>query len=113
VKAGSGEYLVYANECALNTIGNAVVLMSWPISEFGDSEMLSVFLSAGISLSAAEILELYSYRWNVEIFYKTIKNSLGVKGNMLRTKTGIKRHWAYIALAYNICVDIGGSYSQG
>lgn len=52
------------------------LLFSAPIRQRG-KETWAVFLSTDVNLAAEEILEVYSLRWSIEVYFKEIKQNLG------------------------------------
>jgi len=75
--------------------------------EYYDSEkdLYLVFLSNNFEVSALEIAKLYKNRWQIEVFFKWIKQNLVIKKLWGHSKNAVKIHiWtaicAYLIVAY-------------
>ena len=80
----------------LKGIGNAVILISKRIKD--GSKMF--ILSTDMNLSNEEILEYYSYRWDVEIGYLYCKDRLGMGQYQMRKLKAIGKYCALVFAAY-------------
>ena len=87
------------------------------IVEFYDSENdeLLVFLTNNFEVSALEVARLYQNRWQIEIFFKWIKQHLTVKTLWGRSENAVKIHlWiaicTYLIVAY-VKVMLNSEYS--
>ena len=70
-----------------------------------EKELLLVFLSNNFEVSALEIAKLYKNRWQIEVFFKWIKQNLVVKKLWGHSPNAVKIHiWtaicAYLIVAY-------------
>jgi hypothetical protein len=113
VTANSKKYYIYKLETHMNGIENSAVLISWPEGEFGNGKAMRAFLCSDVSLCEQEIIDIYTQRWDIEVFFKECKNTFGSKKIMLRTQCGIRRHWLITGLAHNFCVSEGSSFLEG
>jgi hypothetical protein len=95
-------YLVYRYEGPLNGVDNAVVLFCWPEKAFKHPNALHAFLCTDVELDTQTILENYSIRWPIEIFFRESKNNLGLKGYQVRSVLSIDQLLLLIVLAYCI-----------
>ena len=75
--------------------------------EFYDSqnELLFVFLSNNFEVSALEIANLYRNRWQIEVFFRWIKQNLTIKKLWGHSENAVKIHiWVaistYLIVAY-------------
>lgn len=94
------EYYVYRYEGRLNGIKNAVVLLTYPVGAFGKESALRAFISTDTSLSTEEILALYVHRWEIEVFFRTLKDKLAFDKYQIRSAVGVRRFWLMTSLAY-------------
>ena len=100
------KYYVYRYEGRLNGIKNGVVLLTYPVGAFGKESALRAFISTDTSLSTDEILTLYVDRWQIEVFFRTIKNKLAFDKYQIRSAFGVRRFWLMMSLAYNLaCLE--------
>ena len=98
VTVGLKKYWVYRYEGKLNEIDNAVVLITYPEETFGNPKALRAFICTDTELDSQTILEYYSKRWNIEVFFKQVKNILGFGGYQIRSSKGIERFWLILSL---------------
>lgn len=91
VKVGGHEYWVHRYEGALNGIGHAAVLLSYPKNSFGKGQALRLFLCSDPDFSDEEILSHYARRWKIEVMFKRHKMYLGLKSFMVRSAKAIDR----------------------
>lgn len=47
------------------------------------------------------ILRTYTWRWEIEAFYREVKQHLGLEDYQLRSLRGILRHWCLVLVAYS------------
>ena len=93
-------FLVYRYEGNLNSIENAVVLLTYPADAFGKEKALRTFISTNVSLSDAEILAFYVQRWEIEVFFRTVKNRFAFAKCQIRSARAVQRVWILLELAY-------------
>lgn len=110
VTVGSREFYVYRYEGALNDIPNAVVIISYPKEAFGNPKALRVFISTNAGISTQELLETYTKRWPIEIFFRQSKSKLGLDKYQIRSRQGIERYWLIMSLVHYMCCMHSGSY---
>jgi hypothetical protein len=112
VTVGRSSYWTYRYEGALNGIDNAVVVMCWPENAFKKPRCLHAFLCTDTELTTQTILEYYSQRWPIEIFFRQTKGNLGLNKYQVRSAQAIDRMLLLNALTYLYCVIGTGSYQQ-
>jgi hypothetical protein len=98
------KYDVYRYEGSLNGIDHATVLISFPENAFGNEQALRAFLCTDCSLDAKTVLQYYTNRWNIEIFFKQQKNLAGFGGYQMRSIKAIERFWTILSLTHFYCV---------
>ena len=96
------QYRVYRYEGKLNKIEDAVVLLCYPVGAFGEEKALRTFISTNAALSDQEILDIYTIRWEIEVYFRNCKNRLALDKCQIRSVNGIKRFWLIGSLAYLI-----------
>lgn len=94
------QYYVYRYEGNLNSIENAVVLLTYPKNAFGKEKALRAFISTNTALSDEEILNLYVTRWNIEVYFRNCKSKLAINQYQIRSSKSIKRFWLIASLVY-------------
>lgn len=97
------DYYVHRYEGPMKDIEDAVVILCYPSDAFGKPKALRVFLSTDGSLSTEELLNFYTERWNIEVFFRQSKGKLGFDQVQIRTKQGIQCFWMVMSFAHFIC----------
>ena len=100
---GGREFYVYRYEGKLNDIPNAAVILSYPKEAFGNPRALRVFKSTNAELSTQEILDTYSRRWPIELFFRQSKGKLALDKYQIRSRKGIRRYWLIMSLVHYLC----------
>lgn len=100
---GGREFYVYRYEGKLNDIPNAAVILSYPKEAFGNPRALRVFISTNAELSTQEILDTYSRRWPIELFFRQSKGKLALDKYQIRSRKGIRRYWLIMSLVHYLC----------
>ncbi|MBP2032680.1 hypothetical protein J2Z42_001354 [Clostridium algifaecis] len=116
VTVNNSKYWVYRYEGNLNGIDNAVVLLCWHKSAFKKNGALHAFLCTDIELDNKTILEYYSKRWPIEIFFRQTKNNLGINKYQVRSTKSIDRILLLISLTYIYCSiheNVNDSFGKG
>ena len=103
VTVGGRESYVYRYEGKLNDIPNAAVILSYPKEAFGNPRALRVFISTNAELSTQEILDTYSRRWPIELFFRQSKGKLALDKYQIRSRKGIRRYWLIMSLVHYLC----------
>ena len=96
------QYRVYRYEGKLNKIEDAAVLLCYPVGAFGEEKALRTFISTNTALSDQEILDIYTIRWEIEVYFRDCKNRLALDKCQIRSVNGIQRFWLIGSLAYLI-----------
>ena len=93
------EYLMHRYEGRLNKVPQAVVLLSYPKTAFGQKKALRVFLCLDMTLPDEKILEHYTHRWSIEVMFRQQKRYMGFKAFMVRSVKAIDRLMLILVLA--------------
>ena len=97
------QFFVWRVETSLKGIPNAVVLISYPRDALGVASASRAFLSTDTSLSTMTILDFYTKRWDIEVFFRQVKQKLALNKYQIRSAVGIQRFWILMSLAYLLC----------
>lgn len=78
-KAKARTYYVHAERRAVHNVGDVLLVFSTKEEPRPGREVCvqKVLMSDGLSLTAAALVELYDLRWQVELFFKELKSTLG------------------------------------
>jgi len=119
VTVNGKEYYTYRYEGNLNDINNAIVIITLPKKGGFDGQhpnpkTINSFLCSDASLDTVTILEYYSERWCIEIFFEQEKGQLGFSKYQIRTMKGIERLWLIMSLCHLVCsVGLGDAMPFG
>ena len=70
-----------------------------------DTGKVLVFLTNNFSLSAVSITRLYKYRWEIELFFKWIKNHLRIKSFFGHSENAVKAQiWSAVCIYLVIAI---------
>lgn len=70
-----------------------------------DTGKVLVFLTNNFSLSAVSITRLYKYRWQIELFFKWIKNHLRIKSFFGHSENAVKAQiWSAVCIYLVIAI---------
>ena len=78
--------------------------------DLGIAKRLRVFLSTNVGLSTQEILDTYTKRWPIELFFRQSKSKLALDKYQIRSRQGIQRYWLLMSLVHYLCCMHSGSY---
>jgi Transposase DDE domain len=78
-KAKARTYWVHPERRAVHNVGDVVLVFSTKEQPIAGQEVRvqKVLMSNGVELTAAEVVTLYSLRWQIELFFKELKSTLG------------------------------------
>ena len=73
-------YYVRQEKRAVHSVGQVMLVFSStkPIEQRTKRDTTKILMTNATALSAAEIAELYSLRWQIELFFKELKSELGM-----------------------------------
>ena len=78
-KMKSRVYYAYQEKRAVRSVGDVQIVFSTmkPDLEKATGDDVKILLTNAVGLSVTEVLELYSLRWQIELFFKELKSTLG------------------------------------
>lgn len=103
VTVGKRNYWIYRYDGKLNGTDSASAILSYPEKAFGKPEALRAFICTNEALSEQEILNLYTQRWPIEIFFRETKGKLALDKYQIRSATGVRRFWLMMSLVHFVC----------
>jgi len=73
-------YYATQENCAVRSVGDVQLIFSTmkPNLEKATPQDVKILMTNATQLSLAEVLELYAIRWQIELFFKELKSTLGV-----------------------------------
>jgi len=107
VRINGRSFWVYAEKLEIHGIEEVTVVIS---KLKRHSRKYLVFIS---NLDdAKEILEEYDGRWNIETFFRTAKQNLGIGDVQMRKYLGNRRYWSVVLLAYSLISRLQQSWKK-
>lgn len=110
------KYWIYRYDGQINGAEDVSVILSYPEKAFGNPKALRAFLCTNSALSEEEILNLYTKRWPIEVFFRTTKGKLALDKYQIRSKNGICRFWILMSLTHYLCCtgkEVLCSFTEG
>ena len=73
------EYYAYQETTAVRSVGRVQLVFSTmkPNLKTATPDDVKILMTNALNMSASEVLELYSLRWQIELFFKELKSTLG------------------------------------
>jgi hypothetical protein len=98
-KAKARTFWVHAERRAVHNVGDALLVFSTKEQPKPGQAVAvqKVLLSNGLDLSAAEVVTLYDLRWQIELFFKELKSTLGFAQYRFRRFAAVEG-WAQACL---------------
>jgi SRSO17 transposase len=90
-------YFMHREELAISRCGEVVIVFSGKEKKL---QKVKALASSLIHLSAVEISKHYSFRWEIEIFFKELKQYLGLGDYQVHSYRAVVRHIRFVLLAY-------------
>jgi hypothetical protein len=96
-------YWVYTYIGKIKGMEKVKVLISFPKNAFLVLKEMKVFVSTQTELTATQILNHYTKRWPIEVFFREANRRLGMKKCQVRSSIGIRRYQYMVMLCYIFC----------
>jgi hypothetical protein len=98
-KAKARTFWVHPEKRDVHNIGDVLLVFSTKEQPKPGQKVAvqKVLISNGVGLSAAEVVELYDLRWQIELFFKELKSTLGFAQYRFRRFTSVEG-WAQACL---------------
>ena len=94
------EYSVFRYTGRLNGIERAVILLTYPKTQFGVKAAFRAFICTDTALSDYDIFEHYAHRWSIETFFQLQKKYFGLDKFMVRSTKAIDRFLIILSVAH-------------
>jgi hypothetical protein len=104
------EYLVFRYVGRLNGIDKAVILLTYPKTQFGIKSAFRAFICTDETLSDDDIFGHYDHRWGIETFFQLQKKYFGLDKFMLRSTKAIDRFLIILSVAHFFFTTALGQY---
>jgi hypothetical protein len=98
-KAKTRTYYVHLERLTVHSVGEVQMVFSTMLQPQGGKpvEIQKILMTNDLTLSAAEIVELYDLRWQIELFFKELKSTLGFHQYRFRKFEKVER-WVELCL---------------
>ncbi|MCA9233450.1 MAG: transposase [Planctomycetales bacterium] len=92
-------YYAYQEKQEVRRVGRVQIVFSTmkPDLERATPDDVKILLTNAVDMSLAEVLELYSVRWQIELFFKELKSTLGLAQYSFQDFRAVKA-WVEIAI---------------
>ena len=95
--------LFFGNVCELSCNG---IILNYAVILY-DKSKSNIQIVQDI---AEEILDTYTKRWPIELFFRQSKSKLALDKYQIRSKQGIQRYWLIMSLVHYLCCTCRGKY---
>jgi hypothetical protein len=98
-KAKPRTYYVHQEQRTVHSVGEVQLVFSTTKQSLAQAtpDNVKILMTNALQLSAREVVELYSLRWQIELFFKEIKSVLGFHQYRFRRFAAVER-WTEVAL---------------
>jgi Transposase DDE domain len=98
-KAKARTFWVHPERRAVHNVGDVVLVFSTKEQPQGGQavRVQKILMSNGLGLTAAEVVTLYDLRWQIELFFKELKSTLGFAQYRFRRFAQVE-NWAQVCL---------------
>jgi hypothetical protein len=93
-------YYAYQEKSAVRSVGCVKLVFSTmkPHLSVATPDDVKILMTNALQWSAREVIELYSLRWQIELFFKELKSTLGFSQYSLQRFEAVKA-WVEVAIA--------------
>ncbi len=92
-------YYAYQEKCDVRSVGRVQLVFSTTKRELKKAtpDDVKILMTNATDLSLAEVIELYTLRWQIELFFKELKSTLGFSQYRFQRFEAV-RAWAEMAI---------------
>ena len=92
------KYVTYTEKFSISKMGDVQIVFS---RKADDAKSLMKYIATDmLSLTTHQILTIYSYRWQIELFFKELKSYLGLSDYQVLSFRSIVRHVDIVIMAF-------------
>jgi hypothetical protein len=93
-------YYAYQEKCEVRSVGRVQLVFSTtkPNLKTATPDDVKILMTNALDLSVTEVIEMYSLRWQIELFFKELKSTLGFAQYSFEKFPAVEA-WAEIAIA--------------
>jgi len=94
------EYITHTEKLRISRMGELQVVFSRKADDESDQKYMRYIVTDMLYLSTGQILTIYSYRWQIELYFKELKSYLGLGNYQTLSFRAIIRHVDCVVMAF-------------
>jgi len=92
------KYVTYTEKLSISKMGDVQIVFSRKADD--EKSLMKYIATDMLSLTTHQILTIYSYRWQIELFFKELKSYLGLGDYQVLSFRAIVRHVDMVIMAF-------------
>ena len=93
-------FITYTEKLSISKMGDVQVVFSRKESDVSDLKYMRYILTDMLDMNTCDILTVYSYRWQIELYFKELKSYLGLGHYQMLSFRAIVRHVDCVIMAF-------------
>ena len=93
-------FITYTEKLVISKMGEVLVVFSRKEDEKSELKNMRYILTDKMDINTVEILTIYSYRWQIELYFKELKSYLGLGNYQMLPFRAIVRHIDCVIMAF-------------
>jgi len=93
-------FITYTEKLSISKMGDVVVVFSHKADENPDLKKMRYIVTDMLEINTDTILTIYSYRWQIELYFKELKSYLGLGNYQMLSFVAIVRHVDCVIMAF-------------
>ena len=96
-------YYMYTYLGKINDMNKVKIVITYPIGALFVPQAMKAFISTDFKMNGKQLLQHYTMRWPIEVFFREANRHLGMKRCQVRSKKAIMRYQYLVMMAYTFC----------
>ena len=93
-------FITYTEKLVISKMGEVAAVFSRKEDEKSELKYMRYILTDKIDMNTGEILTIYSYRWQIELYFKELKSYLGLGNYQMLSFRAIVRHVDCVIMSF-------------
>jgi len=93
-------FVTYTEKLSISKMGDVQVVFSRKENDKSDLKSMRYILTDMLHMNTCDILTVYSYRWQIELYFKELKSYLGLGNYQMLSFRAIVRHVDCVIMAF-------------
>jgi len=93
-------FITYTEKLSISKMGDVQVVFSRKESDESDLKYMKYILTDMLDMNTCDVLTVYSYRWQIELYFKELKSYLGLGHYQMLSFRAIVRHIDCVIMAF-------------